>query len=172
MARDKRKALQKQTDTKLTLTKQNLKFIDLLLKDVKVFDAYRIAGYKGNKEASYQLKHKLKPFIEKYYEIEGLSKEGYKTRLLNLLSLPCVDSKTGAPIDKLSFNQYKEVLMLLRDELNRAEERTSTRPQITAFVIKTYEQSQREQRGQQEGQVIDVRGDVISAPPGAGGSKR
>lgn len=159
-----KKALQTKTESNLKLTKKNIKFIELILKDLKVHEAYTLAGYKGTKESAYQLKHKLKPFIDKYYEIEGVSREGYKAKLLKLLSLPCVD-KSGTPVDKLSFNQYKEVLLLLRDELDRQENKQQARPQITAFVIKTHAESVREARGTQGGNVIDVEAETISDPP-------
>ena len=128
------KELDDKNGPKERLTKRNRKFIELLLKDVNVVDAHRLAGYSGARESAYQLKQKLKPFLSKAYEIEGLSTEGYRTRLLRLLSLPCLDSK-GNPISSLSYNQYLEALRLLRDELPSNKVAT---PNITAFVIQRY----------------------------------
>ena len=153
-------------DTKLT--KMNLKFIELIVKDVKSFDAYKLAGYIGNRESAYQLKHKLKPFIDKYYEVEGVSREGYKAKMLKLLELPCVD-RQGKPIDSLTFNQYKEVLEMLRHELEQAEAKNRTPQHITAFVIRTYADANRD-KGTGGSKVIDIDPvDVSSSPPAVGG---
>jgi len=159
-----KKALQTKTESNIKLTKKNMKFIELVLKDLKVYEAYTLAGYKGSKESAYQLKHKLKPFIDKYYEIEGVSREGYKSKLLNLLSLPCVD-KEGKQLDKLSFSQFKEVLLLLRDELDRQDAKHQARPQITAFVIKTHAEAMREAKGTPGGPIVDVEAEEITPAP-------
>jgi len=143
----------------MKLTKQNLHFIELILKDVKVFDSYQLAGYKGGKESAYQLKHKLKPYLTRAYEIEGLSREGYKTRMLNLLKLPCVD-RNGTPITNLTFNQYKEVLNMLKDQIDNEEGRKQTQPQITAFIVKTHAES----KGDRPSKIIDVQPLNVSRP--------
>lgn len=158
-----KKALSNRKGQEIRLNAKNRKFINLLLKDVKIYDAYKLAGYNGTRETAYQLKHKLKPFIDQSFDIEGLSREGYKVRLLKLLDFPCVD-RSGKPIQGLSFNQYKEALLMLRDEVNQAESKNRT-PQITAFVIKTHAEAMREQKGQQGGEVIDVQPLDVSAGP-------
>ena len=150
----KSRALQSKTAANVKLTKKNLKFIELIIKDVKTHDAYKLAGYLGGRDNAWQLKCKLKPFIERYYELEGVSREGYKSRMLKLLSLPCVD-RQGHVLTQLSFSQYKEVLDMLRNELDNAEAKHRTPPNITAFVIKTFAASQRE-KGTGGDQVVDI----------------
>lgn len=145
----------------ISLTKQNLKFIELVIKGVKDVDAYALCGYKGGIQSVYQLKHKLKPFIEKAHEIEGLSKEGYKSRLLKLLNLPCVD-KEGKEISKLSFNQYTQILNMLKEELDKDKDKQSNRPQITAFVIRTHEEATKDNKG---GAIQNVTPQTITQPP-------
>jgi hypothetical protein len=83
--------------------------------------------------------------------------------MLKLLSLPCVD-RQGKPVDSLSFSQYKEVLDMLRHELEQAEAKNRTPQHITAFVIKTFAASQSE-KGTQGGRVIDVEPVDVSAGP-------
>ncbi len=128
------KEIEHNSEVKERLTKRNRKFIELLLKDVNVVDAHRLSGYSGKRESAYQLKQKLKPFLAKAYEIEGLSREGYRTRLLKLLSLPCVD-REGKPIASLSYGQYLEALKMLKDELPSNKVAV---PSITAFIVQRY----------------------------------
>jgi hypothetical protein len=150
------------------LTKKNLKFIELIIKDVKVFEAYKLSGYIGSREAAYQLKHKLKPFIDKYYEIEGLSKDGYKARLLKLLDLPCVD-RNNQPVDKLNFNQYIEVLTMLKDSLDRDEDKhKNTNPRITAFII---DRSDGQSSSNKLAKAKVVQGEVVDITNPLGNSK-
>lgn len=157
MSDDNKKALDKRKGSEVRLTPKNRKFIELIIGGVKTIDAHKVAGYSGNKDAAYALKTKLQPFIDKYYELEGVSRNELRSRLLNLLKLPCVD-RQNKPINGLSFNQYSEVLKMLKEELDRQDSKQQTRPQITAFVIKTHAESAREQRGQGGSQIIDVQG--------------
>ena len=54
-------------DKELTLPELNekkRKFIELLLLTGKTFDAYREAGFTGNYQAAYQMRHRLMPWIK------------------------------------------------------------------------------------------------------------
>jgi len=131
---NKNKKLAK-NDINFRLTPKNLKFLNLIVKGVKIPEAHRLAGYSGNNQASYALKNKLKTHLAKIFEDEGVSKDRYLADLLKLLDLPCVDKKTGKPLENLSFDQYVQVRKLLREEL------PSNKPashNITAFVIQRY----------------------------------
>ena len=158
-----KKALSTDKNKELRLTAKSRKFIELIIKGAKIVEAHKAAGYSGNKDAAYALNKKLSPFIQQYYEVEGISRDSYKSRLLNLLSLPCVDRK-GKVIDSLNFTQYKDLLLLLRDELDRQENKAGSHPKITAFVIQTHAQAMKA-NGTQGGEIIDVKGEDISPAP-------
>ncbi len=141
---------------KWRLTGKNLKFLQFLVRGIKVSEAHSLAGYSGNKEASYALKHKLKANLAIVFETEGLSKDRYLADLLQLLNLPCVNQRTGKPLESLGLDQYLSVRKLLRDELPSNKVAV---PSITAFVIQRYD----------SGDATKLpKGDVINITPVSG----
>jgi len=107
------------------LTKKNLKFLEFLAKGMKIAEAYKLSGYTGKISGAYTLKHKLRDHLEKLLEIEGFSRDRLRAEIVKLLNLPC-------EITELTFDQKKEVLKLLKDELGNSKE---SKPKISEFVI-------------------------------------
>lgn len=63
-------------------------FIRLLLSGKPTVDAHRLAGYKGEPHAAYELRAKLKDAISAQAEAMGVSLDGLKAAAASLLELP------------------------------------------------------------------------------------
>jgi len=149
---------------KWRLTGKNLKFLQYLVKGMKVVEAHRLAGYSGNEHASYALKCKLKGHLAKLFETEGISRDRYLADLLGLLSLPCVD-KNGNKLTSVNFTQYMEIRKALRDELPSSKANT---PNVTAFVIQRFDGGKQQNGPGKAG--VDYK-DVIDITPVSGRGK-
>lgn len=149
-----KKALSKKKDQSIRLTPKNINFLQHLIDGKKTFEAYKLAGYRGGLQASYELRSSLRKHLAQMLENEGFSREYLKSDLLKLLSLPCVDGKTGEPLQQLTFNQKMQVLEHVEKLLANETERNT--PQITPFVINMFKDSPKSDMGQGGSKVIDI----------------
>jgi hypothetical protein len=115
------------------LPKQRL-FLMRLLEGAKVYDAYKDAGYEGDKGAAYQLKSRLDKELTLLAEAKNMSKSDLLLELGKLNELPVVD-KTGAPVSGVSINNKLRILALQQKALEMSKPEA---PRITAFQVNTY----------------------------------
>lgn len=104
-------------------------FMELVLMGHTTQEAYHLAGYKGQKNAAYVLRSQLKDRIEERLLSDGISREGAKLALQELMKLPL------DPTIKERGITIKEKIMILKflDKLTEKEE--GRMPQITPFLV-------------------------------------
>jgi hypothetical protein len=111
------------------LGKRTQVFMELILAGHSTLDAYSLAGYKGQKNAAYVLRSQLKDRIEERLLNDGVSREGAKLQLQELLNLPL------DPNIKTRGVSIKEKIMILKflDKVTEKEE--GRKPSITPFNL-------------------------------------
>lgn len=113
------------------LTTKNKLFIEYLLNGMKTIDAYHKAGYNASESSAYEMRHRLKPFIQ---ELSGLSDVELFKELRELSSLRVTEIENNETIsakDKLEIIKTKAKLLKLDQESNKPK-------QITPFIINHY----------------------------------
>lgn len=118
--------LRKQTP-KLTLRNQS--FLNHLIAGKTTLEAYRLAGYKGNVHAAYQLRSQLKEQLKVALEAEGLDRNGLKIRIKQMLEMGL-----DPEVKTLSPKMYLETLRFA-DKLMEHEHESDIK--ISPFLINT-----------------------------------
>lgn len=111
------------------LTLKNQSFLNHLLAGKSTIDAYRLAGYKGNGHAAYQLRSQLKEQLKSLLEAEGLDRNGLKIKVKRMLELGL-----NPEITSLSPKMYLDVLRFA-DKLMEHENESDIK--ISPFLINT-----------------------------------
>ena len=109
------------------LTKKNRAFLELLCAGKDTVEAYKLAGYKGSTNASYQLRYQLKEELKELLELEGIDRTGLKIKAKQLLDM-------GLPPDLkyLSPKMYLEALKFVEKLIGQEK---GSDIKITPFVV-------------------------------------
>lgn len=111
------------------LTDKNKLFIEYLLSGkYSVTDCHLKAGYTGNVSASYELRNRLKPFIQ---ELSGLNQIEIFKELRELSNLKVREVENNLEIDA----ELKLKIIDRKAKLLKMDESTSKPKVITPFVI-------------------------------------
>ena len=111
------------------LGKKTQVFMELILAGKTTQEAYNLAGYKGQKNAAYVLRCKLRDLLEERLLGNGISREGAKLELQKLLALPLDKRYETMGVS------VKERLQMLKflDKITEKEE--GRKPAITPFLV-------------------------------------
>ena len=113
------------------ISHKHIKFMEALAKGVKLADAHKLAGFKGTYAGARALREKLKEELVKVQEDQGYSKTFLVGKLLNLLSLPCVDAK-GQALSSITVTQLHDTIRLIHSMM---PEKVKADAKIIPFLI-------------------------------------
>lgn len=111
------------------LTEKNKRFLQHLADGRPTLEAYKLAGYKGEAHAAYELRSALKPHLASLLEAGGWSREQLASEVRKLNELPLDPS-----IKNVNFKQKLDILRLMDKALPK-EIPLKDKPKITPFVI-------------------------------------
>ena len=111
------------------LTAKNKSFIRHLADGRPTLEAYKLAGYKGDAHAAYQLRSELKVHLGQLLEAGGWSREQLASEVRRLNELPLDPS-----IKNVNFKQKLDVLRLMDKALPK-EMPKGEKPKISPFII-------------------------------------
>lgn len=114
------------------LTSKNKMFLELLSQGKSTLEAYKLSGYQGDDHAAYELKSKLSRDFEAYLLNKGLSKGDLMLAVKGLID---------APLHPLAAKGVKDQIKLLTLWLKMLPQESSSKPNITAFVINNHNDS-------------------------------
>lgn len=92
------------------LTPKNALFVRLMLDGKSTVDAHRLAGYKGDPHAAYELRSKLRGYLRQEASNRGISAEGIAVDLAALDALPVVQPVVNVK-EKLAIIAAKQKLI-------------------------------------------------------------
>lgn len=110
----------------LELTDRNRLFIHLILSGNSTVEAHKLAGYKGDDHAAYELRCKLGPAIAAEASARGVSEEGLMADMASLDSLPVAHGGSVTVEQKLKLMGLKQ--KFLKDKADGERE-------LTRFVV-------------------------------------
>lgn len=111
------------------LTTKNKAFLQHLADGRPTLEAYKLAGYKGEAHAAYQLRSDLKAHLALLLENGGWSRETLASEVKKLNELPLDPNITN-----VNFKQKLDILRLMDKALPK-EISKADKPKITPFVI-------------------------------------
>lgn len=106
------------------LNKRQLSFLQYIAQGLKVTEAYKLAGFKGNNpDSAYLLNHRLKDKINEILVNNGFNRNNFMVEVQKLIDLPILETqKLGVTID-----QKIKILRLFKDSLpEQKQERNFT----------------------------------------------
>lgn len=111
------------------LTAKNKAFLQHLADGRPTLEAYKLAGYKGDAHAAYQLRSDLRVHLANLLEMGGWSRESLATEVKKLNEIPLDPS-----IRNVNFKQKLDILRLMDKALPK-EIPLNERPKISPFII-------------------------------------
>ncbi len=93
-------------------TQKNLMFVRLILEGKQTTVAHKLAGYKGDPHAAYELRGKLRALLSQEAEKRGMSLEGLKADAAALDSLPLAQESVNVR-EKLAIMAEKRKIIEL-----------------------------------------------------------
>ncbi len=136
----------KQQKQSRQLTEKNKSFLRHLAEGKPTLEAYRLAGYKGEAHASYQLRSDLKDHLAQLLEQGGFSRNQLALEINRLNELPLDPN-----VKNVNFKQKLDVLRLMEKALPKPME---SKPVITPFRLNLKAGAEIESI---EGEIVDPR---------------
>lgn len=113
------------------LTAKNRLFLSLLAEGKKTLEAYKLAGYKGNDHAAYQLRSDLKEELIKTLQGQGIDRAGLMLDVRKLIALPSNAEVSGIIDAKIKLSALNLLFKMVESQTPSKEDK----PRITAFIV-------------------------------------
>lgn len=110
-----------------TLTKRNRSFLNHLAAGRPTLEAYRLAGFKGEPHAAYELRSKLRMVLAQMLEARGIDRADLMVQAKTLVDLPL-----DPQIQSVTVKQKVDILRLYDKILGSVE---GGQPQITPIAL-------------------------------------
>jgi len=120
------KAILKEDIVKEHLSKRDLKFIQYRIQGLKVPEAYKLAGFKGNDNSAYVLSYRLAGRVNEIIKQGSFNSTELMLEVSKLVSLPLRPDQNAVTVD-----QKIKVLRLFKDALPEQDKKQS----FTQFTI-------------------------------------
>lgn len=140
------------------LPKQRM-FLFLLTEGRPVFEAYKAAGYEGEKGAAYQLKSRLDGALVEMAKARNVSKGDLMLEIGRLNDLPLVD-RFGDAVVGITINHKIKVLALQQKALESEKQEA---PRVTLVQVNRFEA-----KTASEVEAIATEAEVVLAPKEGG----
>lgn len=115
------------TDIDNKLNKRQWNFLQYIASGLKVTEAYKLAGFKGNNpDSAYLLNHRLKDKINEILVNNGFNRNNFMVEVGKLIDLPLREDQKQVSID-----QKIKILRLFKDSLPEQKKESS----FTQFTI-------------------------------------
>lgn len=111
------------------LTAKNKAFLQHLANGRPTLEAYKLAGYKGDAHAAYQLRSDLRTHLANLLEMGGWSRESLASEVQKLNEIPL-----DPTIKNVNFKQKLDILRLMDKALPK-EIALNDKPKISPFII-------------------------------------
>lgn len=139
--------LEKKEPKEIVLTEGNWKFLKGIRMGLKVYEAYRAAGYDGEPNAAYVMYSVLKKKFQAIVEADGFDKLRLSTDFEKVLSLPLEQGKT-----EVTLNEWMKARRLAHTIMSDNESKS---PQAS-FTMIVIESGQTHKISEQMSKMVDV----------------